>query len=956
MYFPKLILRYLVLVVPVFLFLSCSEIPERELLDLQGTWNIRLDPDLVGNTEEWYGQKFENEIILPGSTVEYGYGNEITEDTEWFGKVSDISFYTDERYARYRQPGEIKMPIWLTQTKKFTGVAWFQKEVVIPDNWDAKRVQLLLERAHWETRVWVDNHYTGSRNSLCAPHCYDLSKWLSPGKHKITISVDNRYKINVSKNAHSVSDHTQTNWNGLIGKLQLEVRDPLHIVDVQVYPDVAEKKVNTIIKVQNYSGGALSGNVKLEAFTTKESPVNNTVKPLTRKQTFLKGESLIRLEYDMGDKAVLWDEFNPNVYRLNVSIEAEEFQDRVHRDFGLREIGIEGSQFTMNGRKTFLRGSLECAIFPLTGYPHMDVEGWRKIYLQAKAHGLNHLRFHSWCPPEAAFTAADEEGFMLQVEAPVWPYLGEDEQLNDFIYAEGDRILREYGNHPSFTMLCVGNEIWPRTETHKRDSVLRDILHYWKSQDERRLYTSGSGWPYLEESDFHVRQEPRIFNWLSQYTSRLDAAQLDMRVDYADLDTLFDGPVISHEIGQWVVYPNFAEINKYTGVTRAYNFEIARDFLEENHMGEQWKDMFMASGRFQSILYKEEIEAVLRTPGHAGFQLLDIHDFPGQGTATVGILDAFWDEKGYISPEEFRHFCNVTVPLMRVSKMTWVKGDTIEISAEVSHFGPEPIENALIGWTLSTMDGTEIENGELGPFDIQIGNENSTGNFEIETSDLPAPSQLKLEFILKGTDFMNSWNLWIYPADPSLEKAEVMVCHKLDQTSNDILSDGGKVLLLIHPDSIPIDKAFGFAPIFWNRLYFPSQPTYTLGLLCDPAHPVFEIFPTEYHSNWQWWDVAMRSNNMILDEFDPALSPLIQPIDDWNTARRLGILYEVKMGEGKLMVSSMDLSRDLENRPEARQMLSSILNYMNSEGFDPKLVIDIDNASLINHTLYAKIN
>jgi len=924
-------------------------------MNLQGTWKIKLDPDLKGNSEGWYGQEFENEITLPGSTVEYGYGDEITENTEWFGKVSDVSFYTDERYERYRQPGKFKMPIWLTQTKKFTGVAWYQKEVDIPVDWDEKTVQLHLERAHWETKVWVDNHYTGSRNSLCAPHFYDLSEWLSPGKHKITISVDNRYKINVSKDAHSISDHTQTNWNGLIGVLCLEARDPLHIMDVQIFPDAAEKRIKTIIKVQNFSGRELSGNIRMKAVSAKESNGNHTVEPVTYKQTFVKGESVLKLDYDMGESAVLWDEFNPNVYRLQVRIAAEGFNDNVQIDFGLREIGIEGTQITINGRKTFLRGSLECAIFPLTGYPHMNVEGWRKIYRQAKAHGLNHLRFHSWCPPEAAFTAADQEGFMLQVETPVWPYMGEDEPLHDFIYAEGDRILREYGNHPSFTMLCVGNEIWPRENTYKRDSVLRDILQYWKSQDDRRLYTSGAGWPYLPESDYHVRQEPRIFNWLSQYTSRIDAQQLDMRVDYTEQDKLFEGPVISHEIGQWVVYPNFNEINKYTGVTRAYNFEIARDFLEENHMGDQWHDMFLASGKFQSILYKEEIEAILRTQGHAGFQLLDIHDFHGQGSAIVGILYAFWDEKGYISPEEFRQFSNVTVPLMRINKMVWVQGESMEISAEVSHFGPEPIADEIIIWTVRDQDGVEILNGELGPFYLDIGNENPAGIFTIEASDLPAPSQLNIEFTLKKTGFRNSWDFWVYPVDPLLEKAEVTVCHQLDESAVEILDNGGKVLLMVHPDSIPEDKAYGFASIFWNRLYFPVQPTYTLGLLCNPAHPVFELFPTEYHSNWQWWDVAMRSNNMILNEFDPTLRPLIQPIDDWNTARRLGILFEVKMGEGKLMVCSMDLSKDLEKRPVAKQMLCSILNYMNSDEFNPSQVLGLAETKLVNRTLYSKI-
>ncbi len=941
----------------VSILISCSGTPERKYMDISGSWKIRLDRELKGEDERWYGQEFMEEITLPGSTVEYGYGEEITAETEWFGKVSDTSFFTDPRYEKYRQPGQFKMPFWLTQVKKFTGVAWFQKEVEIPAEWSGKMIQLCLERAHWETKVWVDEKYAGSRNSLCAPHYYDLTGWLLPGKHRITISVDNRYKINVGRDAHSVTDHTQTNWNGLVGKLQLEAMDPLHIADVKIYPDVGGKKITTKIKIRNYCGREIPGNIMLQAQTTEESPSRHKADPVIQQHSFPKGESVLEMAYDLGEDARLWDEFNPNVYRLRVSVEAEEYRDLQVYDFGMREIGIEGEQFTINGRKTYLRGSLECAIFPLTGYPSMDVQGWRKIYRQAAAHGLNHLRFHSWCPPEAAFIAADQEGFMLQVETPVWTEIGEDEVLHSFIYAEGDRILREYGNHPSFTMLCVGNEIWPRTGNgaHKRDSVLRDILRYWKSIDSRHLYTSGSGWPYLPESNYHVRQEPRIFNWLNQYTSRIDAQPLDMRVDYEAQDQLFEGPVVSHEIGQWVVYPNFNEMKKYTGVTRAYNFEIARDFLEANHMLDQWEDIFMASGKFQSILYKEEIEATLRTPGHAGFQLLDIHDFPGQGSAIVGVLDAFWDEKGYISPEEFSRFCNSTVPLLRTEKLTWVQGETMKMDAEVSHFGPEPIRNAVIAWTIRDMNERELLLGSFSPVDIPIGNANPIGALEIDVSSLPAPSQLTLEFSIPEAGFGNSWDFWVYPEDPPIESREVIVRHTLDSQTDSILAEGGKVLLMIHPDSIPQDKAFGFAPIFWNRLYFPGQPTYTMGLLCDSDHPVFELFPTENHSNWQWWDVTMRSNNMVLDDFVPELRPLIQPIDDWNTARRLGILYEANVGRGKLMVCSMDLKEDLENRPVARQMLCSILNYMNSEKFNPAVALDPDSRDRVNRILYHQL-
>ena len=129
--------------------------------------------------------------------------------------------------------------------------------------------------------------------------------------------------------------------------------------------------------------------------------------------------------------------------------------------FGLREISTEGTQFVSTARKIFFRGTLECCIFPLTGHPPTDVESWKRIIRIAKAHGLNLLRFHSYCPPEAAFVAADELGFYYQVET-CWANqsttIGDGKPVDQWVYDETARILKAYGNHPSFLLMPYGNE------------------------------------------------------------------------------------------------------------------------------------------------------------------------------------------------------------------------------------------------------------------------------------------------------------------------------------------------------------------------------------------------------------------------------------------------------------------------------------------------------------------
>ena len=161
-----------------------------------------------------------------------------------------------------------------------------------------------------------------------------------------------------------------------------------------------------------------------------------------------------------------------------------------------------------------------------------------------------------------------------------------------------------------------------------------------------------------------------------------------------------------------------------------------------------------------------------------------------------------------------------------------------------------------------------------------------------------------------------------------------------------MLKKGGSVLLLNY-GKIGKEKgagvAIGFSTVFWNTAWTNNQPPHTLGILCDPKHPVFKDFPTEDHSNWQWWDPVSHSQAMILDSFPAKLKPLIQPIDTWFENRRLALLFESKTGGGKLVVCSIDLKNITDDRPVSKQLLLSILNYMNSKSFNPRVEVDINN-------------
>ncbi|MBN2244393.1 MAG: beta-galactosidase, partial [Candidatus Aminicenantes bacterium] len=547
----------LILLVSGAVLFSCKKQNVREYnrILLEGQWNFRLDEMDAGMKEEWFTKNFKDTILLPGSLQEQGYGNEVTIQTEWTGQIMNRSWFTEEKYADYRKPGHIKIPFWLQPKKHYVGVAWYQKQVSIPKSWKGKQIFLSMERCHWKTQLWVDENLIGSQKSLAAPHEYNVTNYLNPGPHRLTLQIDNHLIVDVGKNAHSVSDHTQTNWNGVIGKIHLQALDKVFIESIRTFPDIKSNKVNVETTVINRSDRILKGKIKISGNFEAGSD-QYKIKSLDLESDILSGKNLINTQYNLGDKISLWDEFHPALYRLSVQIKGNSFIDEKFVSFGMREFETKEKYFFINGHPTLLRGTLECCIFPRTGYPAMDKDAWLRIFQICRDHGLNHMRFHSWCPPEAAFDAADQMGFYLQVECGAWTEVGSGIPFDDWLYEESERIIKYYGNHPSFCMFTYGNE--PSGENQV--SFLSEFVRYWKNKDPRRVYTSAAGWPVIEDSDYHSTYEPRIQLWGAGLSSIINSQPPQTRFDFKEITENYDKPVVSHEIGQWCVYPNFKEI------------------------------------------------------------------------------------------------------------------------------------------------------------------------------------------------------------------------------------------------------------------------------------------------------------------------------------------------------------------------------------------------------------
>jgi hypothetical protein len=913
----------------IFILFKCAHSPEK--ITLSGNWTYRLDPNNIGLKENWQNLKFNDTIELPSSLRDKGIGNTPTLITEWTGSIYDSTWFFNPAMEKYRKGDNLKFPFWLTPNKRYVGAVWYQKEILIPENWTNKNLALSLERPHWQTQVWIDTIYAGKQNSLSVPHNFTIQKNIKPGKHFLTIRVDNAIRdLDIGINSHSISDHTQGNWNGIVGEIMLSPKNEYSINQVKIAPNISKKTIEAKIIINKKTAENLIAEIKINGLNHEHNLNISTF-------SFDNSSDELVATIPMGDDFKLWSEFTPNIYQIKVLLKHENaILDSKTEVFGMREFTIEDKHFKINNIPISLRGTTECSVFPLTGYPPTDAASWARIYKICKSFGLNHMRFHSYCPPEAAFMAADKAGFYLQVEGPSWAKysvsLGNGKPIDQYLMDETKRIIDTYGNHPSFCMMAYGNE-----PSGNYVPYLENWVSHFKAYDPQRVFTgasTGRSWSIIENSDFIVRSPPRGLEWKDK--------QPESMFDYRDKTENQNKPYVTFEMGQWCAYPNFDEIKKYTGSLKAKNFELFQEDLKDHHMADQAHDFLMVSGKLQTSCYKQEIEATLRTPNLAGFQLLSLNDFSGQGTALVGVLDAFWDEKGYISADEFKSFCNDVVPLIRLPKYTFYNNEMLTAQVEVANFSGHRLENTHSKWELINNQNNVVQFGNFDNKSIPLGKGNTLGAINVPLNFVSKASKFTLK--VSVGNYTNSWNIWVYPKTlHHIDVSNVHITKTLDSKTKQVLNQGGNVLLLTAGKVENGKDIIQYqTPVFWNTSWFKMRPPHTTGILIKNEHPVFNDFPTDYYADLQWWEIGNRQQIMNLENFPVSFRPIIQPIDTWFLNRRLAMLFEVKVNNGKLMVCSINLDPIDDTKPVSKQLYHSILKYLTSDNFNPTETIPLD--------------
>lgn len=850
-------------------------------IDLSGQWRVKLDAE----KQETMPQAYPETMMLPGTTSAAGLG----------------------------MPNPAKETGCLTDAYRFEGAVWFMRTFTAGD-WTGEQTMLTLERTR-KTTVYLDGRPIGHQESLCTPHRYFLPP-VHAGEHTLVIRVDNTDYP--TRGGHLTSPDTQSNWNGITGEISLTVAHTL-LTDLTVRPDLRRG----CLRVHGHIIGAPDG-------------VAGIVLPGQMEHLLPYRRGVLDGECPLKGNEAFWDEAHPEIHTISIDLDGDVYETT----FGLRDVRTLGRRLLINGRETFLRGKVDNLLYPKTGYTPTDVASWMTILGIAKEYGINHYRYHTACPPDAAFTAADLLGVYMAPELPFWGTVAEegeegyDERERDFLFQEGFRILREYGHHPSFLWLSLGNELWGSKD------VLNRMMRAYREADDTKLYSSGAnnyqfvpdvldeenvfvgvrlGRERLIRGSYAMCDAPQgiVQTTAPESVSNYDASIVPetlgqsgeagkvqiqygtgvKEVDAQSADALIpDVPVISHEVGQYVFYPDFSEIPHYTGPLKPRNIEAMRENLERAGLYGEHEAFFRQTGHLAVECYKREIETLLRSREVSGFQLLDLQDYTGQGTALVGVLNAMMENKGLISAEEWREFCAGTVVLGEFASFTGMMGEDIRFDVQISECDPEK-QHTCIRCTL--MDGER----ELYACDVTPGARQGRLTDAVSVTfpaecyrDAMQERITGLTVVLTLEDgTRNHYPIWLIPpvdiriTREGIEKDGRMVAF----VSAEEKADGAAIVVPSAEGQLPAE----YCTDFWCYPMFRSisesmgkpVPVGTMGLSIDTASPLLKRFAQEDYTTPVWYAILQTAHVQRL----PAdIRPAVQMIDNTERCARLGILYQ----------------------------------------------------------------
>lgn len=866
-----------------------------DIINLHGIWRYETDDKDIGISEKFFKRKLKNDgFTVPGSACDNKIGAQALPFTEM----------TKETVRS------------LIPKYDYKGALWLQTDFECEDLTN-KDVCLFLERVNIASDCYIDGEKIGRQIiEISTPHIYDLSKKLTKGKHTLTLRIDNRDLLNIEELASGYSFDTQSIWLGIIGKAEIRIKDIANIDALRVFPYDNKIRCDVVI---NSSCSLPDSRIDAVLSLSVTAPDGTRLQTQTHNITLFNRKQTVHIDYPI-ENPMLWDEYNTNLYTVTATLKTPEGNDEICENFGMRRVWVKDKQLMINNKPLSLRGTTDCAIFPLTGYPPHDEEFWLSLMKTVKEYGLNFVRFHSWVPPHAAFSAADKLGVYILCEMPLW--LNYDVCTND---AGGDMIHRDYytrealnishtfGNHPSFIMFSNGNELLGDF------AMLEDITTQIKALDDRRLYTMTSNFdhPAAPCEDFLLAFE--IYGQRVRLQVFHDVISEDTCINYDKAVNASPLPIISFEVGQYCVYPDVDSTKDYTGNLLPLNFEIIKKDMINKGIYHRLSDYIYASGRFSTMMYKEELEAALRTKGMGGISLLSLTDYTGQGTATIGALDAFYKPKGFLEAEEFCRYSSDIVPLFEAKRL-FKNTDTLNAKLGVYNNSENQTEDILYTLTLSDNGNTVYET------------KTKDNTVSIPLDFIKKPTMLTVT--LSALEHSNSWYIFVYTDDTS--DFDVPVIRTKSELEHAIKNKQKCVFSMDADNAVSYAQGV-FKPIFWSPAYFKS--TRTSGMLIHNDNPLFDNFPTMDIPSFQWKHPVDKSISLDISSFPHDFYAIVEPIPNFFENIVRSPLFEADIDGARILFTGFDLSAD---DMASVALKNAMAKYVNSDKFKPKYKLDKD--------------
>lgn len=152
----------------------------------------------------------------------------------------------------------------------------------------------------------------------------------------------------------------------------------------------------------------------------------------------------------------------------------------------------------------------------------------------------------------------------------------------------------------------------------------------------------------------------------------------------------------------------------------------------------------------------------------------------------------------------------------------WLNNETFEAPVRIAQFSAGTLCDAEPRWSMKRVDGTLVANGKLPKQDIPLGNEQVLGKISQSLSGMKAAGQMIVTVELPGTEWRNSWSIWVYPEQVSIDAGSIVVCRKADEALA-ALAKGEAVVLAPSSKDIKTAGVASCATIFWNSAWFPGK-------------------------------------------------------------------------------------------------------------------------------------